>query len=391
MSALGALQRMSKLEFIEKLNRDGEKRTPCIVTNMFEGSILARCDSPASLREVSGETKVRLNRNYMNTNIESITGFLSGRKPEFKTEHRDASIAEYLDEALDGSQKDWMISEIPVPQRLLQGVSLDDLKVSRLDPGYDSADTLSSSDARCLMFLASAGNASDLHTDWDGRDVILYQCFGRKRVILFPPDAAEYLQPVSIFSTLRLNGMSAKDRAALLRYAGGVEDVIEGGEAVYMPAFFWHHLEYIDLAMSVNFRIGGIKDERASFLLKKIHRDMYLQNILAAFYDSEKAEYCSRAYDRVRTVYDRPYRSARDKYRAVRSELISLYKELIVTDERQFPMTWIDANTFLDGVLCMSYMSDIKTTSHLPTWLAKKREILRVALRWLGYRIAARA
>src|SRR5258708_35700848 len=104
------------------------------------------------------------------------------------------------------------------------------------------------------MFMANRGNASDLHTDWDGRDVLLYQLFGRKRVVLFPPDAAPKLHPIDIFSTLPLSEMDDLERRPLITHAGGVEHLLMPGHAICMTRVWWPSVHDRVPSTSVHFR-----------------------------------------------------------------------------------------------------------------------------------------
>jgi hypothetical protein len=135
------------------------------------------------------------------------------------------------------------------PGRLLRALPLPD------DIDGDRADVTSH------LYVAPARTLAQLHYDSDLRDVLLYQVFGRKRLIVVPPEGGELLQPVHDGSLRRtagllIWGLPQAARRKLLTVAGGQELLLSPGQTAYIPATAWHSLEYVDDAMSIGYRLG---------------------------------------------------------------------------------------------------------------------------------------
>ncbi len=64
--------------------------------------------------------------------------------------------------------------------------------------------------------------------------------------------------------------------------------MLEPGETIFIPMLMWHHLEYMDDAMSFNYRFGRTRYGR--FLsVDNFHRDPYIQNVSAKLVGSDEA------------------------------------------------------------------------------------------------------
>jgi hypothetical protein len=110
------------------------------------------------------------------------------------------TFAQYMDLIERDPASRCMVCEEPTPPDLLKGVNLKELGIDTMVSGCGNATPLnpaSPATANSLIFIANSGNSSDLHFDGDGRDVLLFQGFGRKSVILFPlthPPSAPHRQ-----------------------------------------------------------------------------------------------------------------------------------------------------------------------------------------------------
>jgi lysine-specific demethylase 8 len=136
------------------------------------------------------------------------------------------------------------------------------------------------------VFVANQGNVGHLHFDGDQRQVFLHQVYGRKRVVLFQPASAVHLKTLDgpftrpSLSGLYLENMSLDEKLALVDRADGYHTVLAPGETIYIPMLMWHHLEYVDDAMSFSVRFGRTRFGR--FLsLDHFHRDPFIQNVAA--------------------------------------------------------------------------------------------------------------
>jgi histone arginine demethylase JMJD6 len=99
---------------------------------------------------------------------------------------------------------------------------------------------------------AVAGFA-DLHYDPTGLPVLLCQVYGRKEWVLFSPDDSPYLYA----NGTRLSLVANPDNPDLQRFplfarAKPIRFVQEPGEAVYLPAFWWHATRMLTVSIAVS-------------------------------------------------------------------------------------------------------------------------------------------
>jgi lysine-specific demethylase 8 len=148
-------------------------------------------------------------------------------------------------------------------------------------------------DLTTAIFIANQNNVGHLHFDGDQRQVFLHQVYGRKRVVLFEPAAAIHLRTLDgpftrpSLSGVYLEDMSVEEKLAFVESHGGHHTVLEPGETVYIPMLMWHHLEYLDDAMSFSIRFGRTRFGR--FLsLDNFHRDPFIQNVASKLVGPEE-------------------------------------------------------------------------------------------------------
>jgi hypothetical protein len=108
-----------------------------------------------------------------------------------------------------------------------------------------------------VLFMGGRGARVQMHFDIDLADIFLCHFGGRKRVILFPPDQTPYLYRVPFsFSTLSDVRPDAPDyeRFPALGQALGVIAELGHGDALYIPAGYWHYVRYDDIGFSLSLR-----------------------------------------------------------------------------------------------------------------------------------------
>ncbi|WP_315804972.1 cupin-like domain-containing protein [Bradyrhizobium sp. SZCCHNS3002] len=368
-----------------------ERRQPAVISGLFKGQLLGELTDAQKVREALGDLQVMIGVNYIDAHLANIRNFVQGSSAPIAIDKKPGLLRDYLDLIEREPTTRALTSEQPTPERILDDCNLGAVGIEKVHGGYGNPlAQRSASEAHSLMFVANAGNASDLHTDWDGRDVLLHQVFGRKRIVLFPPKSGFKLFPIDIFSTVAVNAMDDAERAALIAYAGGVEVVVEAGETILMPAFWWHHVGYVDAAMSVSFRFGGVTDPDAVALIGSVHRDCHIQNIVAGTLDPRRAEASKAAARRLRAAAAEPAPSAREKYRAMRILAAECYRSTLLPGEQAPAEPVITAEDFLDGALCAFYRRPPKG----PAWrqrLWQKRETFNEAVRRFGRRLAYQA
>ncbi|TCV94463.1 cupin-like domain-containing protein [Biostraticola tofi] len=126
-------------------------------------------------------------------------------------------------------------------------------------------------------FIGIKGSFSNIHFDKDGLHALLYSVYGRKRLIVFPPEASAKLAPISQFSSWSLQNFSEDDRRRFLEYTGGCEVILEPGEALYFPPFAWHYADYLDDCWSLNLRFR--RSNVITRLLNATYPDCYCQGL----------------------------------------------------------------------------------------------------------------
>jgi hypothetical protein len=111
-------------------------------------------------------------------------------------------------------------------------------------------------DAAAHLWLGAAETVTPLHYDWANN--LFAQVRGRKRVTLFSPAQASRLYPFPASAPhphLSRVDIEAADRARFPRFRKAVsrECVLDPGDLLFVPAFWWHHVRSLDVAISVNF------------------------------------------------------------------------------------------------------------------------------------------
>lgn len=353
---MSTVERIAVPDPAEFRARYRDRRQPVLIKGLFAGHPVAEIDSLERARQRIGDIPVRMVRNYMDMNVRNIGDFVAGRQVNLEPETRDLTLAEYLDLAGNAPDERWIATENVPPAELVAGLDLSPVGVGSIEPGYGKpTDPYVAGKSYSLMFVGSPGNASDLHTDWDGRHVVLYQMFGRKRATVFPTEVVEHLQPIDIYSMIRLRGMAEEQRRAFTESLGGIDVVLEPGDALYMPAFCWHHLEYLDTGMSVNFRFDGPADGDLRFLINNLHRDKYTQRLFTALLDENRCRQHKAVLADLRAECCRDYPSGLDKYHVLREKCREAYRKVCLDGAPDSPLTWIEHSDFLEPILCYRY------------------------------------
>lgn len=115
-----------------------------------------------------------------------------------------------------------------------------------------------------LAFLGGEGSITRLHRDMDNGNVFLTELQGSKRVILFPPEQSRFLYqlPFNTHTPVDINNPDYENYPAL-HQVEGVELTLNAGETLFIPAGWWHQLEYETASVgfavrSVNTQLPGL-------------------------------------------------------------------------------------------------------------------------------------
>jgi hypothetical protein len=112
-----------------------------------------------------------------------------------------------------------------------------------------------------MLFTGGATSITHMHFDIDLSNIIHTQFAGRKRVLLFPFEEQHklYRKPFEVlsladFSNYYLNGKIDYEKFPALKLAQGYEVILEPGDTLFMPAGYWHHMEYLESGFAMSLR-----------------------------------------------------------------------------------------------------------------------------------------
>ncbi len=113
-----------------------------------------------------------------------------------------------------------------------------------------------------MLFVGGATSITHMHFDIDLSHILHTQFMGRKRVLLFPNEEQYklYRKPFEVLSLVDFshyhegNGTPDYEAFPAVRYAKGYEVILEHGDTLFMPAGYWHHMEYLDSGFAMSLR-----------------------------------------------------------------------------------------------------------------------------------------
>ena len=110
-----------------------------------------------------------------------------------------------------------------------------------------------------MLFVGGQGSVTHMHFDIDMSHILHTQFAGKKRVLLFPYEEQYklYRKPWEVLSLANYAGYSKSfdyENFPAVKKANGYEVILEHGDTLYMPAGFWHHMEYIESGFAMSLR-----------------------------------------------------------------------------------------------------------------------------------------
>jgi hypothetical protein len=112
-----------------------------------------------------------------------------------------------------------------------------------------------------MLFTGGASSITHMHFDIDLSHILHTQFGGRKRVLMFPfkEQYKLYRKPFEVlsmadFSNYYQEGKLDFEKFPALKLAEGYDFILEPGDTLFMPAGYWHHMEYLDNGFAMSLR-----------------------------------------------------------------------------------------------------------------------------------------
>ncbi len=113
-----------------------------------------------------------------------------------------------------------------------------------------------------MLFTGGQTSITHMHFDIDVSHILHTQFAGRKKVLLFKHEEQHklYRKPFEVLSLADFSNYDQNSgnpdykKFPALKYAKGYEVILDHGDTLFMPAGFWHHMEYIDSGFAMSLR-----------------------------------------------------------------------------------------------------------------------------------------
>jgi len=290
---------------------------PVILTDTQAGTAISGTTTREAVTEAFGDITIQVQRNYTSPlSSNAADARRQGLSQKVRNRIEDMRLDDYLAHVDADPDTDLLCVEYGTPERISAA-----LRVPEVCAVPGAAEELVT-----FTFVANRGNYAHLHFDGDFREVLLYQVFGRKRVVMVPQAAQEKISPSMNFSRLLLQNMQAEEKLNLLRYLGAYDCIIHPGEAIYFPASIWHYVEYVDTGMSVNFRFGRGEFARKLVDANRVPFYPELHQMLALLKDiPDQAGLQDKIWAEVSSVLTQDHPDSRARHRATQE----MYRRLV--------------------------------------------------------------
>ena len=110
-----------------------------------------------------------------------------------------------------------------------------------------------------MLFVGGQGSVTHLHFDIDMSHILHTQFVGRKKVLLFPFEEQYklYRKPWEVLSLANFANYSQDfdyQNFPATKLAKGYEVILEHGDTLFIPAGYWHHMEYLEAGFAMSLR-----------------------------------------------------------------------------------------------------------------------------------------
>ncbi|NLU63562.1 hypothetical protein HCA61_14990 [Rhodococcus sp. HNM0563] len=297
-----------------------DSATPVIIQNGRNSEPIANVLTEQDAIDTFGDLLIQVQRNYTSplSRVKSGNRIQNGLSQKVRNDIFEMPLAEYFAHIRKTPDTDLLCVEYHTPKPVA-----DMIGVPEYCRSSGSGEPLVS-----FMFVANKGNYAHLHFDGDFRNVLLYQVFGRKRVVMVPLSATEKISPAMNFSKVLIQNMAPEEKLDFFRYLGAYDAIINPGDMVYFPPSIWHYIEYVDNGMSLNFRFG--RDEIAQKLVDANRVPFYpelhqLIDEIRVHQPAERSRIAGVIWNEIDPVLRSKYESSIERHRAVQD----LYRRLL--------------------------------------------------------------
>ncbi len=276
MPKLSMVNKISKNDFLDSYV--GPQK-PVVFTDLFAGQPIDELRDENIVAQRYGDMQIRVFETYEHTIMRAFGGIMMGTAAIDPPEPENVSYNEYLSRMNSGSAEGTLCSESPPT---LWGSFADSHEV----PEYCLGDDGKPIDYIPELWLGRNRHYTHMHYDTDGRNILLHQIFGRKRILIAPPSAAKKFGSVLNISLMCPEGLSDAEFEDWAEFLGAYWGYLDSGQTVFMPAFWWHSVEYFSNSMAIVMR------HRQNDYIKEIYRCVQPNNktqMLATLYADPRA------------------------------------------------------------------------------------------------------
>ena len=171
-----------------------------------------------------------------------------------------------------------------------------------------------------MLFTGGEGSITHMHFDIDLSHIMHTQFIGRKRVLLFPYEVQYklYRKPFEVMSFANFANYADPGKSQLdtsqfpaIEQAQGYEIILEHGDTLFMPAGYWHHMEYLDSGFAMSLRAlqssvsGKLKGAWNLFAMR--HIDTIMKKSFPEWWYNSKKEKAFDAAHKMQSQYQQGF------------------------------------------------------------------------------------
>jgi len=220
---------MSRQEFKKQFM---EKNLPCILTDFAKDWTALQKWNPEYFKKSYGNNQVKV---YDSTFSQAGSTYMGSKAT--------MGFGEYLDRIALGEDLRMFLYNIFSDAPELKN----DITLPQIVKGL--------SKRFLFMFVGPKGAITQIHYDIDMSHVFHTPIEGRKRFVLFSPQQSKklYRHPFTVRSYVDVDQPNFEKFPAL-KEAQGYEIFLNPGETLFIPAGYWHHVEYLDAGYAISLR-----------------------------------------------------------------------------------------------------------------------------------------